>query len=146
MSNKALFLDRDGVINVDRGYVFKIEDFCFTDGIIETLAYFQDKNYLLMIITNQSGIARGYYTEEDFQDLTEWMQRWFAENGVQITKVYFSPYHLEHGLGKYKKDSFCRKPNPGMILTAQEEFDLDLGQSILVGDKETDIELVWLQA
>jgi D-glycero-D-manno-heptose 1,7-bisphosphate phosphatase len=137
---KALFLDRDGVINLDNSYVCTPEDFCFMDGIIETLMYFQDKGYLLIIITNQSGIGRGYYTEARFHTLTEWMLRQFAEAGVHITKVYFSPYHPEHGLGKYKRDSFCRKPNPGMIVVAQKEFGIDLGKSLLVGDRESDIE------
>lgn len=140
MTAKALFLDRDGVININNSYVYKQEDFCFINGIIETLRYFQDKGYLLIIITNQSGIGRGYYTEAEFNKLTEWMIEQFADRGVYITKIYFSPYHLEHGIGKYKKDGFCRKPNPGMILTAQEEFDIDLDQSMLVGDSESDIE------
>lgn len=140
MTVKALFLDRDGVINIDRHYIYKIEDFCFMDGIVDTLKYFQDRGYLLIIITNQSGIARGYYTEEDFEVLTEWMKKRFEEKGVYLTKVYYSPYHLEHGLGKYKKDSFCRKPNPGMIIAAQKEFDIDIEKSILIGDRESDIE------
>jgi len=140
MTNKALFTDRDGIINVDKHYVFKKEDFIFIDGIIEILMHFQHMGYLLIIITNQSGIARGYYTESEFHTLTEWMIQRFAQAGINITKVYFSPYHLEHGIGKYKKDSFCRKPNPGMILTAREEFNIDLEQSMLVGDRESDIE------
>lgn len=140
MTVKALFLDRDGVINVDKHYVFQQKDFYVIDGVIETLTHFQEKGYLLIIITNQSGIARGYYTEADFNKLTDWMIRWFAEGGVHITKVYFSPYHSEYGLGKYKKDSYCRKPNPGMILRAKEDFDIELSQSLLVGDNETDIE------
>lgn len=137
---KALFLDRDGVINIDKHYVYKKEDFHFIEGIMETLHYFQDKGYLLIIITNQSGIGRGYYTEDEFHTLTEWMIEQCISYDVYITKVYFSPYHPEHGIGKYKKDSFCRKPSPGMILAAQEEFEIDLSQSILVGDSESDIE------
>lgn len=140
MITRALFLDRDGVINVDKHYVCRQEEFFFIEGIIKTLTYFQNKGYLLIIITNQSGIGRGYYTEAEFHTLTEWMIQQFANGGVYITKVYFSPYHPEHGLGKYKKDSFCRKPNPGMILAAQQEFSIDLGQSMLVGDRESDIE------
>ena len=140
MTVKSLFLDRDGVINLDNSYVCTQEDFCFIDGIIETLMYFQGKGYLLIIITNQSGIGRGYYTETEFNELTEWMIQQFADFGVHITKVYFSPYHPKHGLGKYKKDSLCRKPNPGMILAAQQEFDIDLEQSMLIGDRESDIE------
>jgi D-glycero-D-manno-heptose 1,7-bisphosphate phosphatase len=136
---KALFLDRDGIINIDKGYVFKIEDFCFIDGIIETLKYFQERGYLLIVITNQSGIGRGYYTETEFHTLMEWMKERLDESGVSITSVYFSPYHGKYGLGEYKRDSFCRKPNPGMILAAREEFAIDLDHSILVGDNESDI-------
>lgn len=140
MITKALFLDRDGVINFDNCYVSKQEDFCFIDGIFETLIYFQNEGYLLIIITNQSGIGRGYYTEAEYHTLTEWMIQQLADREVYITKVYFSPYHSEYGLGKYRKDSFCRKPSPGMILSAQIEFNIDLEHSMLVGDKESDIE------
>jgi D-glycero-D-manno-heptose 1,7-bisphosphate phosphatase len=138
--NKALFLDRDGVINVERDYIYKIEDFDFLDGVFETLKYFQDKGYLLFIVTNQSGIGRGFFTASDFGILTDWMLQQFEAKGIHISKVYFSPYHPEFGIGEYKKDSLCRKPNPGMILQAQREFDLDLAASILVGDRESDIE------
>jgi D-glycero-D-manno-heptose 1,7-bisphosphate phosphatase len=138
--NKALFLDRDGVINKEKDYLYKIKDFEFIDGVFETLLYFQAKGYLLIIITNQSGIARGYYQESDFLALNEWMLSQFAARGIRITKVYYSPYHPDQGIEKYKKDTFCRKPNPGMILQAKKEFDIDLAESILVGDKESDIE------
>jgi len=139
MKKKALFLDRDGVINVDKGYVHRIEDFEFIDGIFDVLKYFQNKGFLLIIITNQAGIGRGYYTKDDFFMLTNWMLAQFKNKGIHIAKVYFSPYHPVHGQGKYKKDSFCRKPNPGMILKAQEEFNMDLSESILIGDKVSDI-------
>ena len=138
--NKAVFLDRDGIINVEKRYLYKIEDFEFVDGIFETLLFFQDLGYILIIITNQSGIARGYYSEADFFVLTGWMLREFEKAGVHIAKVYFSPYHPECGIGEYKRESFCRKPNPGMILQAKREFNIDLQHSILIGDQETDIE------
>jgi D-glycero-D-manno-heptose 1,7-bisphosphate phosphatase len=138
--HKALFLDRDGVINKEKDYLFKIEDFEFIDGVFEALKYFQDQGYLLIIVTNQSGIARGYYREADFLALNAWMMQQFDIHGIRITKVYYSPYHPEHGIGEFKKDTFCRKPNPGMILQAKEDYDIDLKSSILVGDKETDIE------
>jgi len=140
MKHKALFLDRDGVINVEKNYAYKIEDFEFMDGIFEVLRHFQDKGYLLIVVTNQAGIGRGYYTEEDFHKLNNWMLDRFKQNHIFITKVYYCPYHPEFGIGEYKRESFDRKPNPGMILKAAQEFNLDLGESILVGDKESDIE------
>lgn len=138
--NKAVFLDRDGVINVDRHYVSKIVDFQFIDGIFDLLAYLQGLGYLLIIVTNQAGIARGFYTETDFRVLNEWMLDEFTERRIRITRVYYSPYHPQGCIETYQKDSFCRKPHPGMIFQAQQEFDIDLGSSILIGDQETDIE------
>ncbi|MCT7433172.1 D-glycero-beta-D-manno-heptose 1,7-bisphosphate 7-phosphatase [Aliarcobacter cryaerophilus] len=135
MMNKALFLDRDGVINKEKNYLYKIEDFEFIDGVFETCKYFQDKGYLIIIITNQAGIARGKYTEDDYQILTDWMIKKFEKKEIKISKVYYCPHH-PHFSGKCQ----CRKPNPGMILQAQNDFDIDLSQSILVGDKNSDIE------
>ncbi|WP_206810456.1 D-glycero-alpha-D-manno-heptose-1,7-bisphosphate 7-phosphatase [Paradesulfitobacterium ferrireducens] len=137
--NKALFLDRDGVINVDKEYVHKIEDFEFMEGIFDTLRYFQDHGYLLIVITNQAGIGRGYFTEAQFQALTQWMMGESSLRNIDIRKVYYCPYHPQYGKGDYQQDSFDRKPNPGMILKAQKEFDLNLEHSILVGDNETDL-------
>lgn len=137
---KAVFLDRDGVINKDKGYVHAIKDFEFIEGIFELLRGFQDKGYSLIVITNQAGIGRGYYTEGDFDRLNRWMLSQLKERNIDIEKVYYSPYHPEHGKDKYKKMTYCRKPNPGMILKAKEELKIDLSKSILIGDKETDIE------
>jgi len=134
MTNKVLFLDRDGVINEEYNYVYKIKDFHFCDGIFELCKYYQDNGYIIVVITNQAGIARGYYTEEDFNILTEWMIKEFNENGINIAKVYFCPHHPE-----FTGNCTCRKPNPGMILDAQKEFNIDLCESILIGDKESDI-------
>lgn len=138
--NKALFLDRDGIINVDKNYVHKIDDFEFVDGIFEVTRYFQERGYLIIVITNQAGIGRGYYTEHDFEVLTKWMLEVFKEQGVNITKVYHCPFHPTHGIGEYKCESFDRKPNPGMLLKAIHSFDIDPKQSILIGDNITDIE------
>lgn len=136
---RALFLDRDGVVNVDHGYVHKPEQFEFIEGIFELCNKAVELNYLIIIITNQAGIGRGYYTEQQFHDLTKWMCREFSIRNINIDHVYFCPYHAEYGVGKYKKESIFRKPGPGMILQAADEYDLDLGNSILVGDKETDM-------
>lgn len=137
---KALFLDRDGIINIDKGYVFKKEDFEFVSGIFDALRYFQSKGYLLIIITNQAGIARGYYTEEDFHSLTQWMLNKFKLEKIRIFHVYYSPFHPVHGMGKYRRKTLCRKPNPGMLIQAQKDYNIELHKSILIGDKMTDIE------
>ncbi len=133
--NKALFLDRDGVINKEKNYLYKIEDFEFIDGVFSTCKYFLDQGYLLIIITNQAGIARGKYTENDFSRLTHWMRQQFIHQGISVLKVYHCPHHPDFGSA-----CNCRKPNPGMIRRAQKEFNLDLKQCILVGDKEGDIQ------
>lgn len=140
MMKKALFLDRDGVINREKNYVFRIRDFEFMEGIFEVLQHFQSLGYLLIVITNQAGIGRGYYSESDFCLINNWMLRQFKIHKIYISKVYYCPYHPTFGLGKYKKDAFCRKPNPGMILEAKNEFNIDLSKSILIGDKISDIE------
>ena len=137
---KALFLDRDGVINVEKHYLHKIEDFEFMPGIVEVMRQYQQAGYALVVVTNQSGIGRGYYTEEDFWKLTEWMKQTLAEQDVLIAGVYFSPYHPEKGMGEYRRESDCRKPGPGMLLQAAEELDIDLAGSVMLGDKESDVE------
>lgn len=133
--NKALFLDRDGVINVEINYLYKIEDFEFIDGIFELCKYYQNLGYMIFVVTNQSGIDRGYYSEYDFQLLTSWMIKEFENNGIEIKKVYFCPHHPD-----ISGTCSCRKPSSGMLLDASKEFDIDLQNSILVGDKEGDIE------
>ena len=137
---KALFLDRDGVINVEKNYVYRIEDFEFMPGIFDLCATAQDLGFRLVVITNQAGIGRGYYGESDFELLTDWMQARFQDQGVQIDRVYHCPYHPTAGIGEYRRESFDRKPNPGMILQAQRDLGLDLEQSVLIGDKDSDIE------
>ena len=140
MGRPALFLDRDGVINIDHAYVHRKEDFDFVDGIFDLVRTARERGYLVFVITNQAGIGRGKYTEADFHALTEWMCAEFASRGAPIDKVYFCPYHAEHGIGHYKAESPFRKPNPGMILQAAQEFDVDLAASVLLGDMETDIQ------
>lgn len=137
---KALFLDRDGVINVEKHYVFRIEDFEFLPGIFALCAAAQRLGFLLVVITNQAGIGRGYYTEAEYQRLTDWMRQAFRAQGIEIARVYHCPYHPTAGIGEYRQDSFLRKPNPGMILNARDELDLDLSRSVLVGDKDSDLE------
>lgn len=139
MARKALFLDRDGVINVDHGYVHRIEDFQFVPGILEVLLRARAAGYVLVVVTNQAGIARGYYDEDQFRTLTDWMTATLAGAGAAIERVYHCPHHPD-GLGHYRRHCDHRKPMPGMILKAAAELHLDLSASLLVGDKETDIE------
>lgn len=138
--DKALFLDRDGVINIEKNYVHRIEDFEFVDGIFELCTVAEELGFKLFVITNQAGIGRGYYSETDFEELTNWMLGQFSERGVHIEHVYHCPYHPAAGIEKYRKESFDRKPNPGMILRATDEYNLDLSESVLIGDKDSDIE------
>lgn len=137
---KAVFLDRDGIINEDGNYVHKPENFHFVDGIFDFCRAAQEKSYLLIVVTNQSGIARGYYTENDFLRLNDWMCAKFKEQGISINRVYYCPFHLEKGLGQYKMDSYDRKPNPGMFFKAKDEFDIDFQNSIVIGDRDSDME------
>lgn len=137
---KAVFLDRDGVINEDTGYVWRPSDIRFLEGIFSFCRAAKEKGYLLLVVTNQSGIARGLYTEEDFLRLDAWMRQRFAAEGAAIDEVYYCPFHGQEGVGPYRLDSYDRKPNPGMILKGQAEYGLDLRQSILVGDRNSDME------
>ncbi|MDR1616232.1 MAG: HAD family hydrolase [Syntrophomonadaceae bacterium] len=137
--NKALFLDRDGVVNVDKGFVHKTEDFQFADGIFSFCRYFSGAGYRVFIVTNQSGIARGYFTEEDFSRLNAWMLDEFEKNGVFITEVRYCPYHPEGVIERYKRESTDRKPNAGMILKIARKYGLDLNNSVLIGDRREDM-------
>ena len=133
--NKALFIDRDGVINIDKVHVFLRKDFGFTPGIFDLCWSYLDKGFLIIVITNQAGIAKGIYTEDDFLKLTDWMIGEFKNKGITISKVYHCPHHPD-----FTGQCECRKPKPGMILKAKKEFDLDLSQSVLIGDKESDLQ------
>ena len=140
MNTKALFLDRDGVINVERNYVSRIEEFEFVPGIFDLCRSAQDAGLVLIIVTNQAGIGRGHYTEDDFQRITAWMLDQFRLRGIRIGRVYHCPFHPTAGIGEYRRESFDRKPNPGMILKAGDDFALNLANSVLVGDKDSDLE------
>ena len=136
---RALFLDRDGVVNVDVGYVHRIDDFHFVDGVLALARDRAQQGWALIVVTNQAGIGRGYYSERDFSILTEWMRHRFAEAGAPLDAVYHCPYHPEHGVGQYRLDSFDRKPNPGMLLRARDDLDLYLARSVMVGDTPSDM-------
>ncbi|MBP9693816.1 MAG: HAD family hydrolase [Alphaproteobacteria bacterium] len=138
--HKALFLDRDGIINVDSGYVSTLSQFIFVDGLFSFLKKAISADYKLIIVTNQSGIARGYYTETDFLNLMKEVDVKMQEQGIQIEATYYCPYHPDGKVAGYAIEHFDRKPSPGMILRAIEEHQIDPLQSYIIGDHMRDIE------
>ncbi|NIF21089.1 D-glycero-beta-D-manno-heptose 1,7-bisphosphate 7-phosphatase [Candidatus Pantoea multigeneris] len=136
---KAIFLDRDGTLNVDHGYVSQIDDFQFIDGTIEALQELKKMGYALVLVTNQSGIARGMFTEDQFMYLTEWMDWSLADRDVDLDGIYFCPHHPEAVIEEYRQVCDCRKPQPGMFLTAQQHLNIDMAASYMVGDKVEDM-------
>lgn len=132
VTNKALFLDRDGVINHDYGHVHEEKKFNFIDGIFDVCSYFMNLNYIIIIVTNQAGIGKKLYTLEQFQSLNKWIIKQFKEKGIVITKTYYCPHIPED-------DCMCRKPKPGMIINAIAEFNLEPKNCILIGDKISDL-------
>lgn len=140
MKAKAFFLDRDGVINIDHGYISTPDSFDFVPGVFDACRTIRKNGYEIIVVTNQSGIARGYYDETAFMSLTTWMLGEFEKKGINIKAVKYCPHHSKHGEGKYLLDCSCRKPEPGMLLEAAEQFDISLSESVMVGDKLSDIE------
>lgn len=136
VTSRALFLDRDGIINVDKGFVHEAEEFEWMPGIFDLAACAQDAGAKLIVVTNQSGIVRGYYTEETFQKLTDWMALRFDAEGVPLTQVYHCPFLK----GPDGMDHPLRKPNPGMFLAARDDHDIAMSQSIMLGDKWADMD------
>jgi D-glycero-D-manno-heptose 1,7-bisphosphate phosphatase len=138
---RALFLDRDGVINRDHGYVGRIDDFEFVPGIFELVRLAHDDlRWPVIVTTNQSGIGRGLFDEAAYQQVTDWMCERFRAEGTPLTAVYHCPYHPEYGIGDYKRDHPWRKPRPGMILQAAADHAVDLAGSALIGDGQRDME------
>lgn len=136
----AAFLDRDGVINVDHGYTYRRDDFAFVPGTLDAAARLHALGFALVVVTNQSGIGRGLYTEAQFLALTDWMRGEFAQAGAPLTGVYWCPHHPLQAQGVYRCDCRCRKPAPGMLLDAARDHGLDLGRSVMFGDKRSDLE------
>ncbi|MCF0253712.1 MAG: D-glycero-beta-D-manno-heptose 1,7-bisphosphate 7-phosphatase [Duodenibacillus sp.] len=137
---RAAFLDRDGVINVDRAYVHRLEDFELVEGVLEAARALVEKGYALVVVTNQSGIGRGYYGAGDFERLTEAMKAMFARAGAPIAAVYHCPHHPDKALPPWRVACGCRKPAPGMLLRAAEELGVDLAASVMFGDKRGDMQ------
>ncbi len=136
----ALFLDRDGVVNVNHGYVHRAEDTAFVPGIFELCRSAQALGCALVIITNQAGIARGHYSAAQYHAYSGWLRGAMAAQGVLLDGIYHCPHHPEFGVGPCRRDCTCRKPAPGMILQAARDLDLDLARSALLGDSVSDSE------
>lgn len=137
-SRRALFLDRDGVINIDHGHVYRKENFEFVNGIVELVRRANAAGWLVVVVTNQAGIAKGYYSEADFQVLMAWVRQQFADQGAHLDGVYHCPHHPEFGAQEFRQCR-CRKPGPDMLLQAAAQWHIDLPGSVLIGDKETDM-------
>lgn len=136
----ALFLDRDGVVNVDRGYVASADRTEWMPGIFDTCARALSLGMRLVIVTNQAGIARGYYSEDDFLGYTSWVHEHFRARGVLLTATLYCPHHPTEGVGVLKSVCACRKPGPGMLLESERRLNVDLGSSSMVGDKLSDMQ------
>ncbi|MDR0304058.1 MAG: HAD family hydrolase [Chitinispirillales bacterium] len=136
--NKALFLDRDGVINKDTAYLHKVENVEFVDGIFDLCKIATEKGFLIIVVTNQGGIAMGNYSEKEMRNVHNYIREEFAKKEIEISKFYFCPHHPNAAIDKFKADCGCRKPNPGMLLRAQRDFNIDFSRSVMVGDKKSD--------
>lgn len=136
---KAAFIDRDGVINEERNYVHRIEDFVLLPGVAKALTLLRDAGYRLIVVTNQAGIARGYYDIHAMNRLHEHLRSRLAAEGVDLDAIYFCPHHPEGNVEGLNIECECRKPSPGMLLQAAQEFNLDLAVSVIIGDKTSDI-------
>ncbi len=139
--SKAIFLDRDGTINVEKNYLYKIDDFEFLPGVVDAMKMLQEAGFLLIVITNQSGIGRGFYTEKDFKVLNDWMVSYLKGQGVIINAVYYCPHLPDAAIRKYRMECECRKPKLGMFRQAVIEHEIDLSKSFSIGDKIRDCEI-----
>jgi D-glycero-D-manno-heptose 1,7-bisphosphate phosphatase len=139
MTQKALFLDRDGVVNVEVGYLHRTEEVRFVEGIFSLCRTAMKLGYRLIVVTNQAGIARGFYTEDDFRTVMDFIQTQLRAEQIEFDAVYHCPYHPEHGVGQYKREHEDRKPGTGMLRRGAREFNLSLADSVMIGDRCSDI-------
>ena len=139
MKRSAIFLDRDGTLNVDVGFTHRTDDLLLVENVCAGLRLLQQQGFGLFIVTNQSGIARGLFREADMQAFNDALRRMLADGGIEIADIYYCPYHPTAGVGRWRRDSPLRKPRPGMLLRAAEEHGLDLSGSYTIGDKKSDI-------
>ena len=137
---KAIFFDRDGTLNVDVDYLYRIEDFQWIDGAVDAIKFCNQNNYLAIVVTNQSGVARGMYSEDDVNRLHAWMNEELSKFGAHIDAFYFCPHHPRGTVKKYAVECECRKPRPQLILDAINRFNIDRSQSLMIGDKPRDVE------
>lgn len=137
---KAVFLDRDGTLNIDKAYVGDPQDFELIDGVPQALKRLKDAGYILVVVTNQSGVARGYFTMQQVHELHHYLNQLLEPYGVAVDKFYFCPHHPTEGAEPFLMDCECRKGKPGMLLKAAQELNIDLRSSFMIGDKKSDIE------
>lgn len=137
--NGVVFLDRDGVINADIGYLWRREDFVWIPGAPAAIRLFNERGRPVVVVTNQSGVARGYYSEQDVESLHRWMNAELNRQGARIDAFYFCPHHPDGAIPEYTRVCDCRKPQPGMLLQAMEDWRADPAKSVLIGDKESDV-------
>ncbi len=140
MGRKAIFFDRDGTLNVDKNYLYKIGDFEWLGDAPKAIRWANEHDYLVIVVTNQSGIARGYFTEEDVRSLHAWMNEDLARFGAHIDAFYYCPHFPAGTVAAYAKECDCRKPKPGLVEKACADFDIDRKSSLLIGDKSRDVE------
>lgn len=139
-SQPAIFFDRDGVINTDIGYAYLPEHIKWVDGAMDAIKLANQRGYLVFVATNQSGVARGMYTESDVHHLHAWMQKECLEHGAVIHSFAFCPHHATEGQGGYKVECNCRKPGPGMLLSLAKANEIDMSRSMMIGDKDSDMQ------
>lgn len=140
MKKPAVFFDRDGVLNKEIGYLYKIADFCWMDGAVETIKYFNDRGYYVFVITNQSGVARGYYTEAEVEKLHQYMNQELKKYNAHIDEFFYCPHYAKGSVEKYSIDCNCRKPKTGMIELAFSKYAISKDNSMMIGDKQSDME------